>query len=118
MTDTVQKNSDVYGPFAALPTGEQIYDSLMCQIEPELMLENLPTLDAPYQNESEEQRAARYEGYGKAFALYRERYTLWIKNLRDSVNVYKKAFTRAAEKTNKVVEDTELESLNSQILAA
>lgn len=101
-----------------LPTGEQVYDSIMCQIEPELLLSNLQNLDAPYLGESEQHRTERYERYGKAFAKYQGHYQAWIKSLKSAVNVYKKAVIKASEKVSASDDSAKLETLSSQILSA
>lgn len=103
--------------FASL-TGEQIYDSIMSGIEPELVLANLESLDDPYASESAEEHAARYARYGKAFAQYRIKYAAWIDTLKNAADAYRKAFSRASESVNKEDEVTELESLSSQMLSA
>lgn len=101
-----------------LPTGEQVYDNIMKQIEPELVLANLQSLDEPYANETDTEHAARYERYGKAFAVYEERYNAWVSDLSSAVSAYKRAIGRATEKVARTREDSELESLASLMLSA
>jgi hypothetical protein len=100
-----------------LPTGEQIYDSIMCRIEPELMLANLDKLDLLYQGESAEEHSTRYARYGASFAEYRTQYNAWIQSLRGAVDVYKNAVVKASQAVNKASEDSELAAISSQLLS-
>ncbi len=116
-TQTSAQDLSLADQFASL-TGEQVYDSIMSRIEPELVLTNLEELDAPYADETEDERSLRYERYGKAFVKYREAYTAWIQSLSSAVSAYKKAVMRASEDVNKADEDSALESITSQIQIA
>ena len=44
----------------------QIYDKIMCDIEPELLLSNIPLLDAKYAGESKEDNDVRMKRYAAA----------------------------------------------------
>jgi len=102
--------------FASL-TGEQIYDSIMSGIEPELVLANLESLDAPYASESAEEHTARYARYGKAFAQYAQKYALFISSLSNAVHVYKRAVLQAAEHVTGSKESELLQGLSDQMEA-
>lgn len=49
-----------------------VYDTLMAEIEPELMSTTINALDEKYKDESEEDRAARMERYQRAFIVLEE----------------------------------------------
>lgn len=49
---------------------EWLYDTLMGQIEPDLMIANIDTLDEKYAGESEDHRKMRAAAYELAFLLY------------------------------------------------
>jgi len=49
---------------------EAMYDALMAQIEPDLMLSNLPTLTNKYAGETEDERKLREAKYQLAFLLF------------------------------------------------
>ncbi len=51
---------------------EWLYDSLMEQIEPELMSATIETLEKKYANETEKEKEARALRYEEAFKLYDE----------------------------------------------
>ena len=59
------------------PSGTEVYDGLMVDIEPELLSANIPHLDEPYVGESEEDRKKRYDRYTEAFAKYDEAFAKW-----------------------------------------
>lgn len=101
-----------------LPSGQEIYDRLMENVEPELVTANLATLDAPYKKESAGARTARYKKYAKAFAEYKKQYKVWLQNVKNAVTAYKKAITRAVEKASKNTEDQALLALEAQMSAA
>lgn len=51
-------------------TGDELYDSIMAKIEPELLTANLPRIKDLTQNETPDQRRARAARYTAAFAAY------------------------------------------------
>jgi hypothetical protein len=81
---------------------EQLYDLLMEQIEPDLMLETIPLLDYLYLEETPEQWKIRAERYEKAFATFEMNMEkllgAWNKNLvafkDDAMNKLKKQSER------------------------
>jgi hypothetical protein len=65
-----------------LLSGDALYNSLMENIEPELTLSHIHTLQEKYKDESVHDRTLRAERYKKAFKRYDEEYALhqqaWI----------------------------------------
>lgn len=49
---------------------EQIYDLLMAEIEPELLLANIPALDIRYANETPEEHGVRMQRYAEAYKKF------------------------------------------------
>lgn len=96
------------------PTGQQIYDMIMGQIEPELLTANLDTLDAPYAGESKDAHDARYERYSRAFAKYKVAYAQWVSELHQAIGSYKRAVRKAAEGANQEKEEQILKNLEDQ----
>ncbi len=115
MSETNTKNGN--SPFA-FPSGEEVYDKIMGSIEPELVTKNLKTLDAPYANETEDEKKKRYARYTKAFAKYKVQYKEWMTKLKNAVKVYKKAMIKVAEEQAQHEEDAMLSNLESQISLA
>lgn len=83
------------------PTGEEVYDSIMGGIEPELISVNIPHLDEQYANETEEEKSARYERYTQAFAKYDEAYAKWEAELNTLVTNYRHEALSSAEAQSK-----------------
>ncbi|NOS68296.1 MAG: hypothetical protein HOO67_08150 [Candidatus Peribacteraceae bacterium] len=68
---------------ATLPTGEQIYNAIMAQIEPDLVTTSGVTTDAPIAGETPENFSARLEKYRKAFALYEKCFNAFVSHLQE-----------------------------------
>ena len=80
-----------------VPSGEDIYNALMVDIEPELVTYVLPTLEEKYKDESSEARETRLEGYQKAYEKYDQSFAQWMANLQQAVESYRKTALRSAE---------------------
>lgn len=48
----------------------QLYDVLMAEIEPDLLLENIPQLDEKYKDETPEQKQERIKRYAEAYKQF------------------------------------------------
>lgn len=59
----------ISGP--SVKNAREIYDSIMVEIEPDLLTHNLPLLEEKYRGESTEKRSLRLNRYNKAMAEYR-----------------------------------------------
>lgn len=101
-----------------LPDGEQFYDSLMSQIEPELVSTQLPLLDARYAGETDEQKAVRQARYDAAFTEFDRRAAEEMVGLENEVHTYKVSSMREAEAASREQEMTDMSMLESSILAA
>ena len=112
MTDT----QPVQAP--ALPEGEEFYDALMAQIEPELVSSQLPLLEARYAGETEEQKALRQARYDAAFEEFDRRAAEEMAGLEHDVHQYKVTSMREAEAASREQEATDMSLLESFILAA
>ncbi len=99
-------------------TGEEFYDSVMAQIEPELVSTQLPLLDARYAGESEEQKAVRQARYDKAFEEFDRRAAEEMAGLEHEVHEYKVTTMREAETASRQQESNDMAILESSILAA
>lgn len=65
-----------------IPTGEEIYASIMGGIEPDLLLENIGTLGEKYAGESEKDRMKRSKRYKKALKKYEKEAAAWMKEFK------------------------------------
>lgn len=89
----------------------------MEEIDTELVLSNLATLDAPYGTESAQEKKSRYERYGKAFAEYKRRYELFMKNLTEALSIYKRTVLQVAKQVSRKKESSVLRALEEQLSA-
>ncbi len=94
-----------------IPSGQEIYDMIMSQIEPELVSENLPTLEEKYKDEPEEKKQERLKKYEKAFEEYDKAYELYISDIREKVRRYRHLSFAWAEAQSKNDEDGRLAEL-------
>jgi len=99
---------------ALIPSGSEIYDSLMEPIEKELLSKNLSSLEEKYKDESEEDKKKRMSRYRKAFAEYDKAYEKWINNLRGAVKQERSEAYRAAEENQKEEDSSLLTDLEAQ----
>jgi protoporphyrinogen oxidase len=105
---------------ALIPTGNDIYNAIMAQIEPELLSENLASLEQKYTGESSEERAARMERYKYAFVQYDEAYSAWMHNVQVAVQAKRadalhKAEVKVGAKDQAVLSRLEEEFLSSAV---
>lgn len=97
------------------PTGNEVYDSLMGSIEPELLSANIPHLDDPYIGESEADHAARYERYTAAFVKYDEAYANWEAQLNSTVTTYRRTALQTAEAESRAEDASALSMLEENL---
>ena len=101
-----------------LPQGEEFYDALMAQIEPELVTSQLPLVEARYAGESPEEQQARQARYEAAFAEFDRRAAEEIATLDREVHDYRTASQKEAEQMSRQQESADILTLESSILAA
>lgn len=90
---------------AVLPSGVQIYDALMSQIEPELLSINATMLAEQYKNETPAERKARMARYKAAFQKYDAAYAAWASEFHHAVTAHRSEAFQAAEE--KMMEEEE-----------
>lgn len=101
-----------------LPQGEEFYDALMAQIEPDLVSTQLPLLEARYAGETPEQKEARQARYDAAFEEFDRRSAVEMSKLEQDVHAYKVTTMREAEAASRQEEVADMSFLESSILAA
>lgn len=98
-----------------IPTGIQVFDLIMAQIEPDLVSTTVTTLDEKYKDETPAQAKARAERYVKAYEKYEEAYARFTSFMNVRVAGWQHiTIKRAEEKSNKT-DASELSSLESDI---
>lgn len=98
-----------------LPTGEEIYNAIMAQIEPDLVTTSGVTTDAPIDGESPVQFSARLEKYRKAFALYEKCFNAFVAHLQEESKKSRLATRLATEQKLHDEEETTAEKLLSDM---
>lgn len=94
-----------------IPSGKEIYDSIMQEIEPELTTEGVSLLPQKYQNETPEAARARAERYKRAWHVYKERFDTYKSELHEKVKRYSKQTVTALEDASKNAEALALEEI-------
>lgn len=71
--------------------GQEVYDAIMAEIEPDLTSEGVKLLDEKYKNETPEQTRARARRYDAAMVKYQKKYDeyLAVKNVEVTHFVHK-----------------------------
>ncbi len=111
--------NDIQSPQApVLPEGDEFYDALMAQIEPELVSSQLPLLEARYAGESEELKIARQQRYDAAFAEFDRRSAEEMSTLEHGVQTFKSDSLKQAEAASRQQESADISNLESSILSA
>lgn len=111
MTDEILPNPPV------LPTGQEIFDIIMGDIEPDLVSDAAETLDQKYAGESPEQKAGRMARYQAAFAEYDVQYKEYMDAMNAEVNAYRQEALKLTEQNSQKKDETELQSLEAAFAA-
>lgn len=98
-----------------IPSGDEIYDLLMGQIEPELMTDQLPLFEQRCARETKKELRARAERYKQAFDEYDKRFSAYIAMLREQEESYRHIVISRLEEEQRDVEDTAIHGLESRI---
>lgn len=77
------------------PALEDIYNFLMLDIEPELMIYMLPELPKMYAKESEKERRERGKRYAHAFEVFSKRFTAVLKAWKQELIDFQKNILKA-----------------------
>ena len=93
-----------------IPSAEQLYDTIMEMVEPELLTAEIPKLKAKYEGENPDEARERSERYKKAFAEYEKISSLYFQDLNTQVNAYRHEALASAEAK---VRDEEMKKLSS-----
>ncbi|MBM3227241.1 hypothetical protein FJZ27_00010 [Candidatus Peribacteria bacterium] len=93
--------------------GQELYDSIMRGIEPELCSDTIPHLAEKYKDESKEDRAKRVERYNKAYTEFDRAAATHIKQLKTAKKAHKKEAMRSAEIKSQAEEAVKLRQMES-----
>lgn len=101
-----------------LLTGQEVYDSIMASIEPDLVSTQLPLLTEKYANETDDEKTARMARYEAAFAKYDEEFAKFMEMLHGEVRAVRKDARDTAEMKDKEEEKKLEADLLSKMQAA
>lgn len=84
---------------AAVPvwSAEELYDSLMREIEPDLTTDQIENLETKYPNETPEDAKARLEHYALAFVIFDESLAEWDTDRKEEIRLIKAEMQHIAE---------------------
>lgn len=102
---------DLPSIFAVNP--DDLYDLLMVQIEPDLVIANVKKLDAKYKKESENERVLRMKRYQSALEKYKIEKQLYLERSQKEVQVYIKDRRNQAENESQKDEEEILANLET-----
>lgn len=105
-------------PTLTLPTGRELYDVIMAQIEPELTSKQLPTLPQKYATETPDEAQERQARYDRAFAEYGKRFATFSEQLSGQVHAFQHIAVSAAEMSTKADEADGLAAITASIASA
>lgn len=97
-----------------LPTGAEVYDGIMSDIEPDLVSNMIPLLDEKYAGETPEQNAIRLTRYRTAYEEYGRRFAVWEKEMSQLVTSYRKGALKIEEQDSRDAESSALLSIEDQ----
>src|SRR3989338_2384803 len=98
-----------------IPTGQELYDSIMGHIEPDLTSEGLKTLDQKYASETPMETAERKQRYELAFERYEQAYQGYIETLQAQAHRYHKESIQKVELEHREKEDGLLDKIQQAI---
>ena len=92
---------------------EELYNLLMVDIEPDLLLENIPGLDAKYAGETPEQHDARLKRYEVAYKKFDEEFSKFMVDVDQKVRSTKRESLHNKEQEARKDEENTINSLAS-----
>lgn len=101
----------------SLPSGQDVYDALMSEIEPELTSSQIPLLAQKYANESASEKSARVKRYDAAYAAYAVAFKKWSEELNQLVIRMKHDAMASAEADDRSHEAEDLSRLESSFVS-
>jgi hypothetical protein len=90
---------------------EQLYNLLMAEIEQDLLLENIPTLDAKYAGETEGEKATRMKRYEEAYRAFDRSFSAFMGDIYSHVRGSRRSALEEQETEAQTQEQKALSSL-------
>ena len=95
--------------------GDEVYNKIMGEIEPDLTTDQLPLMDEKYKNESEEDRKARMKRYAEAAKTFKVKYEEFKSNQEGGLKRFKRGAMGAIEEKSSNSDMNEMALLESAI---
>jgi hypothetical protein len=92
---------------------EELYNLLMVDIEPDLLIENIPGLDAKYAGETPEQHTARMQRYDAAYKKFDEEFNKFMVDVDHKVRTTRRDSLHEKEQEARKDEENTINSLAS-----
>ena len=102
-------------PLTTVPTGKEVYDKFMVNIEPELVTDVIPLLAEKYKNETPAEHTDRMKRYENAYAEYDRRAEEWLGKLHKLVRSSRQEALAIAEQKSRQEESPLLTKIESQL---
>ena len=90
---------------------EQVYDMIMGKIDQDLLLENIPNLDAKYAGETEEEKEKRMERYKVSYKKFDQEMEAFMTKVHTRSRKSKQQALREKEQKSRSEEASELQQL-------
>jgi len=94
---------------------EQIYDMIMGEIEPDLLLENIPHLAQEYADETSEEHEERMQRYATAYRVYDYEAAKLTTDMNQKARSAERMSLKKKEEQDRLSEQNVLQSLTSAI---
>ena len=95
--------------------GQELYDQIMGQIEPELTSASIPLLEEKYRDETSEEAELRRQRYNKAYEEYDRQYAGFLSQKEVEFQAHKRQAIASIEKEDRKEEEAQLGDLESAI---
>ena len=97
--------------------GQELYDRIMGQIEPDLLSTSVDTLTEKYAQESPEERAVRSQRYRAALTAYEAQLATYQQQWDEQLRTYKRQAIAYIEHQTQTNESPQLEDIESSFSA-
>lgn len=98
--------------------GQEVYDRIMRDIEPELTSAQMPLLSKKYEGETPDAAKMRADRYAQAFAEYDRRYAQYLSEIEGQVRSFGRTVFVSTEQLTKDDDTPVMQGLESAMSAA
>lgn len=109
-----QKTTSKWTNAARKKMADELYDSIMKDIEPDLLTSNLSKLEEQYKDESEEERAIRMLRYDAANKEFNERLDSYVAEVKESARTKRRKALKEKEAADQEREEKLLINMENQ----